>query len=169
MLCFSSMSSEAWLLLLVWNSACDHLAQKQGTFCICFKLICGKFFISPYLFHYALHLTYVLIPNILAKNSSLFSFIRVILCCKCQNDVQCSVISNYFYKVPSPKENHVKKEGTFSDQSGDAMYAFIYFTKYKSSCWLVFFKITVLEIFQENQNIPVMEYYVSNVAALSAI
>ena len=40
---------------------------------------------------------------------------------------------------------------TFSDQSDDAMYAFIYFTKYKSSCSLAFFKITVLEIFEKTQ------------------
>ena len=85
------------------------LAQKQRTFCIWFKLICGKFLISAYLFHYSLHLTYVLILNILAKNLSPFFFIRVIVCCKCQNNVQFSVISNCFYKVFSPKENHAKK------------------------------------------------------------
>ena len=85
------------------------LALKQRTFCIWFKLICGKFIISAYLFHYSLHLAHVLIPNILAENSSPFFFIRVIVCCKCENNVQCSVISNCFYKVFSPKGNHAKK------------------------------------------------------------
>ena len=86
-----------------------NLAQKQRTFCIWFKLICGKFIISAYLFHYSLHLTDVLIPNIFTKNSSGFFFIRVEVCCKCQNNVQCSVIPNCFYKLFSPKENRVKK------------------------------------------------------------
>ena len=43
-----------------------------------------------------------------------------------------------------------KNEGALSDQSGDAMYTCMNFTKYKSSCRLVFFKIAVLEIFEEN-------------------
>ena len=50
------------------------------------------------------------------------------------------------------------------------MYAFIYFTKYKSSCSEVLYKIAVLEIFEKkNRNIPVMEYFVSKVGDLSAI
>ena len=111
------------------------LMLKQRTFCIWFKLIYGKFIISAYLFHYSSHLTYVLILNILGKKPSSLFFIRVVVCSKCQNNVQCSVISNCFlqsiFAKGKPQE---KNEGTFSDQSGDTMYAFIHFTKYKSNC-----------------------------------
>ena len=44
-----------------------------------------------------------------------------------------------------------KNQVTFSDQSGDAMYTFINFTKYKSSCSQVFCKIAVLEILEKTQ------------------
>ena len=50
------------------------------------------------------------------------------------------------------------------------MYAFTYFTKYRSSCSEVFYKIAVPEIFEkQNRNIPVMEYFVNKIADLSAI
>ena len=55
-------------------------------------------------------------------------------------------LRSIFAKERPRQEN----EGTLSHQSGDAMYACINFTKYKSSCQLVFFKIAVLEIFEEN-------------------
>ena len=42
-----------------------------------------------------------------------------------------------------------KHDVTFSDQSGDAMYAFINFTKYKSSCSQVLYKIAVIEILEK--------------------
>ena len=146
------MLTEAWLLLLVWNSAYGRSCAETTHFLHLVQVSLRKIHYFSLFISLFITLTYVLIPNILAKTSSPFFFIRVIVCCKCQDNTQCSVISNCFYKVFSPKENSVKKnEGTFSDQSGDAMYAFIYFTKYKNSCWLVFFKIAVLKIFKENQ------------------
>ena len=51
-----------------------------------------------------------------------------------------------FTKGKPREENEV----TFSDQSGDAMYAFINFTKYKSSCSQVSYKITTLEILEKS-------------------
>ena len=44
-----------------------------------------------------------------------------------------------------------KNEVTFSDQSGDAMYVFINFTKYKISWSQVFFKTAILEMLEKTQ------------------
>ena len=146
------MSTEAWLLLLVWNSAYGRSCAETTHFLHLVQVNLPEIHYFSLFISLFITLTYVLIPNILAKTSSPFFFIRVIVCCKCQDNAQCSVISNCVYKLFSSKENRVKKnEGTFSDQSGDAMYAFIYFNKYKNSYWLVFFKIAVLKIFEENQ------------------
>ena len=67
-----------------------------------------------------------------------------------------------------------KNEFTFSDQSGDPMYdnpgdPFINSTKYKSSCLHVFYKIALLKFLKKLRSIPVMEYWVSKGADLSAI
>ena len=107
MLCFSSMSTEAWFLLLIWNSACDRSFRETMHF---LHLVQGNLreIHYSYLFHYLLHLTYVLIPNILAKNSSPFFFIWVnVVSVKTMSSVQSFLIS--FTKYLCQKENRVKK------------------------------------------------------------
>ena len=104
------MSTEAWLLLLVWNSAYGRSCAETTHFLHLVQVNLPEIHYFSLFISLFITLTYVLIPNILAKTSSPFFFIRVIVCCKCQDNAQCSVISNCVYKLFSSKENRVTKK-----------------------------------------------------------
>ena len=140
--------TEAQSLLLDWNSGYDQSCAEKTHFLHLFQVNLRK--INYFCLFISFHLLIRCNPGISINSDyscQRFEFVFLVIV-KTMSSVQSLpiIFTKYFWKE-RPRE---KNEGTLSHQSGDAMYTYINFTKYKSCCRLVFFKKAVLEIFEEN-------------------
>ena len=136
--------TEAQSLLLDWNSGYDQSCAEKTHFLHLFQVNLRK------INYFCLFISLFITPGISINSDyscQRLEFVFLVIV-KTMSSVQSLPIihTKYFWKE-RPRE---KNEGTLSHQSGDAMYTYINFTKYKSYCRLVFFKKAVLEIFEEN-------------------